>query len=136
MTEPRKRRIVRRALLSIIALVMMVGAATHLWQRTLLNRAKRIEIGQSRADVLLLLGSPVATATRAVRKPGDNGPPQEYVTELYDPIFRVKATIAALLEPLGWSPVSLDQTEFPVHIHFDDEGCVDMIKRGDVVLGK
>jgi hypothetical protein len=86
--------------------------------------------------VQLLLGTPVATNTFAVRTPGDSGPPREYITELYDPIFGAKARVAALLEPLGWSPFDLDQTEFPVHIHFDDDGHVDMIRRGDVVLSK
>jgi hypothetical protein len=136
MITTRKRRIIRWGALSMIVLALVVGATTHVWQRTLTNRAARIEIGQSRADVQRLLGSPVATNTFAVRKPGDNGLPLEYVTELYDPIFGAKARVAALLEPLGWFPFDLDQTEFPVHIHYDDDGHVDMIKRGDVVLSK
>jgi len=128
-------RRLRRALLSIVALMLLIGAATYLWTQSLLNKASQIDIGHSREDVQTILGNPVATGT-ANRLSGDGGPPVEYVTEFYDPVFGFKARIDMLCEPLGWVPFDLDQTEWPVRLHFDGNDCVDMIQRGDEIIRK
>jgi hypothetical protein len=134
--ERRPGRRLKLAFLSIIALALIIGFATHLWSHTLQSKAARIEIGHSRNDVETILGSPVAIATALIRKGGDGRPPTEYVTESYDPTFGTKVMINNLFDSLGWSPFDLDQTEWPVRVHFDDDDRVDMIQRGDEIIRK